>query len=284
MSGGLHLFGELLRSLKSWSLRSLTVAGLSLTLFLAVFTLFLLLWSDLGEGEEGQLLVLLDPSLIPTQVDQLYLEIREWDDVARAEFVFEEEVAAGLVKLATGDVEADLLRIGLRDSREAKSVEERLGELGGISRIITYELDSLKNVFHSTAGMGAVSVALLIVLGLLALVSIRSALRSLIRSWTGELQLLHLAGLARRTMRRPFILLALLLGLVSALLIVLGLYIVHTWGMSHPDVLHHSLPALLNPTVVLYLSLLSSGVGLGLALLAGAWSLLFLRVIVSQPS
>ncbi len=282
MSSSLHLFGELLRSLKGRPLRALAVAGLSLTLFLAVFTLFLLLWSGLGEGEEGEVLALLDAQLIPSQIDQLYLEILQWEEVARVQFIFAEEIKAGLVQLGTRDLEADLFQIGLRDAREAASVQERLRELGGISRLIAHEPGYLNEIFRSIAGMRAVSLALLIVLGLLALAGIRSAIRALITSWKGELQLLHLAGVARRTMGGPFILLAVLLGLAGALLIVLGLYIAHTWGMGNMEVIYRFLPALGNSTVVLSLALSSVGVGMGLGGLGGAWSLLTLRRMLTH--
>lgn len=282
MSSSLHLFGELLRSLKGRPLRALAVAGLSLTLFLAVLTLFLLLWSGLGEGEEGEVLALLDAELIPSQIDQLYLEILRWEEVARVQFIFAEEVKAGLVQLGTRDLEADLFQIGLRDAREAASVQERLRELGGISRLIAHEPGYLNEIFRSIAGMRAVSLALLIVLGLLALAGIRSAIRALIISWKGELQLLHLAGVARRTMGGPFILLAVLLGLAGALLIVLGLYIAHTWGMGNMEVIYRFLPALGNSTVVLSLALSSVGVGMGLGGLGGAWSLLTLRRMLTH--
>lgn len=277
MNSSLHLSRELLRSLRRRGLRPLALAGSFSVLFLALLVLFLLAWSSLGEGGEGELLALLGPQLTPSQVDQLYLEVREWEGVVEVDFVFEEEVRAGLVKLATGVPGADLLRFRLRDPREAVAVGERLEELEGITEVIPTGRGSLKNMLRAAAGARSGMIALLIVLGLLALVSIRSAIRSLIQGWKGELQLLHLAGVARGTMRAPFILLASGLGLVSGLVLVLGLYIVHSWGLNHVEAFYRSFPALLDSTVVLSLALLSAGLGLGLGLLGGAWSLLALR-------
>jgi len=276
----LNLFGELLRGLRRRGLGPLALAGSFSILFLALLVIFLLAWSSLGEGREGELVALLDPELTPSRVDRLYIEIRDWEEVARIDFIFEEEVKAGLVKLAMQDLETDLFRIWLHSPREATAIQERLKGLEGITSVIAYGRGSLRSILRAAAGVQSGMIALLIVLGLLAAASIRSAIRSLITGWRGELQLLHLSGVARRTMETPFILLALGLGLLSGLMVALGLYAVHSWGLSHPEALYRSLPALLNPRVVLSLASLSLGIGLGLGLLGGAWSLLILRRLV----
>ena len=273
----MSLFGELLRSLRARSLGPLALGGLALVLFLMLLALFLLAWSGLGGGEQGELLALLDPQLTTGQVDQLYLEIREWEEVARVEFIFKEEVKAGGVKLAVPDPGTDLFRISLHNPREAAAVGERLRGLAGIGRVIASRRGSLKEILRSTAGMHALTLALLIVLGLLSLVNIRSAIRSLIISWRGELRLLYLAGVGPRGLGTPFLLLALLPGLGGGLVLVLGLYVAHLWGQSHLEALYRSLPALLNSTTVLSLALLSLGMGLGVGLLGGAWGLVALR-------
>ncbi|MFQ6118023.1 MAG: hypothetical protein ACE5LQ_07120 [Candidatus Bipolaricaulia bacterium] len=272
----ISLFGELLRSMRRRRLGPLLLAVSFLTLFLALLVLFLLIFGGLGEGEEGELLALLDPQLTSAQMDRLYLEIREWDEVGQVAFFFAEEVDAGAVNIGTQGP-ADLFRISLRGTGEAATVAERLKGLEGVTKVIISTRGSLKNTLRAIAGLRSGVIALLLVLGLLSLMMIRSAVRSLILGWKGELRLLHLSGVSSRTMEGPFVLLALLLGLLGGLVIVLGLYIVHSWGLSHPEALYHTLPALLNPSSVLALALLPGGIGLGVGLLGGLWSLLALR-------
>jgi len=277
----INLTRELLRSLRRRGVGPLILASSFLALFLALLVLFLLTFGGLGEGEEGELLALLDPQLLTYQIDRLYLEIREWDEVIQVEFIFAEEIAARKANLGWQGPEVDLFQISLRGLEEAPTVVERLEGLEGIAEVIASQRGSLKSMLRGIAGLRSGVIALLIVLGLLALTSIRSVIRSLILGWRGELQLLHLSGVSSRTMEGPFVLLALLLGLVGGLVIVLGLYIVHSWGLSHPEVLYHSLPALLDPAVVLSLALLSLGIGLGVGFLGGLWSLLVLRRVLS---
>lgn len=275
------LFGELLMAARR-RLGPLLLALSFLALFLALLVLFLLVFGGLGEGEEGELVALLDPQLTPSQVDHLYLEIRDWDEVSQVAFFFAEEVDAGAVNIGAQASGADLFRISLRGTGEAAAVAERLKGLEGIAEVIVPTRGSLKDTLRSTAGLRSGVLALLLVLGLLSLMMIRSGIRSLILGWKGELQLLHLSGVPPRTMEGPFVLLALLLGLLGGLVIVLGLYIVHSWGLSHPQALYGSLPALLNPSSVLALAFLLLGIGLGVGLLGGLWSLLALRRLLSH--
>lgn len=270
----ISLLKELLRLLRRKGLGSLLLAWLVLILFLALLDLFILVGGGLEEGGGGELLVPLSPGLLPSKVDQLYLEIREWEEVAQVRFIFAEEVRAGLVKLALPDLAGDLFRVQLRDPAEVAIVKERLEELPGVASVISHERGALEGFFRT---LGKLRWPLLVILGLLALIRLREALRSLIMSFGGELQLLHLSGVARKTMERPFLLLAGLLGLGGGLLIMLGLYLTHNWGRGHTDALYRSFPGLLEPQTVLALALLSIGVGLMIGLLSGIWSLLTLR-------
>ena len=270
----ISLLKELLRLLRRKGLGSLLLAWLVLILFLALLDLFILVGGGLEEGGGGELLVPLSPGLLPSKVDQLYLEIREWEEVAQVRFIFAEEVRAGLVKLALPDLAGDLFRVQLRDPAEVAIVKERLEELPGVASVISHERGALEGFFRT---LGKLRWPLLVILGLLALIRLREALRSLIMSFGGELQLLHLSGVARKTMERPFLLLAGLLGLGGGLLIMLGLYLTHNWGRGHTDALYRSFPGLLEPQTVLALALLSIGVGLMIGLLSGIRSLLTLR-------
>lgn len=78
----ISLLKELLRLLRRKGLGSLLLAWLVLVLFLALLDLFILVGGGLEEGGGGELLVPLSPGLLPSKVDQLYLEIREWEEVA----------------------------------------------------------------------------------------------------------------------------------------------------------------------------------------------------------
>ncbi|MCR4403777.1 MAG: hypothetical protein NUW06_00495 [Candidatus Acetothermia bacterium] len=273
----ISLLQELLRLLRRKGLGSLLVAWLLLVLFLALLDLFILAGRGLEEVAGGELLVPLTPGLLPSKIDQLYLEIREWEEVAQVRFIFGEEVRAGLVKLSLPDLAGDLFRVQLRDPGEVASVKERLEKLPGVASVISYDRGALEGFFRTLGRLRWPLLALIVVLGLLALIRLRAALRALITSFSGELRLLHLSGVARKTMGRPFVLLAALLGLGGGLLLTLGLYLTHNWGRVHTEALYRSFPGLLEPQTVLALALLSIGFGLLIGLLGGMWSLLTLR-------
>ncbi|MGQ9601540.1 MAG: hypothetical protein ACUVQU_02960 [Candidatus Bipolaricaulia bacterium] len=280
----INLLGEVLRLLRRRGKGSLFLCWGLLLLFLGLLDFFILTWSGLGGGEGVELVVLLEPGLLPSQVDRLYLEIREWEEVARVEFVFAEEVKSGRVKLPVQVKESggDLFWLWLREPKPGAAVEavqERLAELTGIASVFAHGQRPLTAILQTTPGARWGLLALLVGFGLFVLVYFRATFRSLIQGWGGELRLLHLSGVARRTMGRPFLLLALFLGLSAGLVLALGLYLIYRWGLEHPEALYRSIPTLLEPGTVLVAGLLALGAGLLFALLGGAWSLLVLRRI-----
>lgn len=279
----MKLLGEVLRLLRRRGKGALLLSWGLLLIFLALFDLFILTSSGLGGGEGVELVVLLEPGLLPSQVDRLYLEILEWGEVARVEFIFAEEVKAGLkrVKLPVKELKGDLFLLWLREPESVGAVQERLSGMtgAGIASVYTHGQRPLVAIFQATPGARWGLLAFLTSLGLFVLVYLRTTFRSLIQGWGGELRLLHLSGVARRTMGRPFLLLAAFLGLLAGLVLALGLYFLHRWGLEHPEVLYRSLPALLEPGTALAVAILTLAVGLLLALLGGAWSLLVLRRI-----
>jgi cell division protein FtsX len=277
----MRLLGEVLRLLRRRGKGPLLLSWGLLLLFLGLLDFFMLTSSGLG-GEEGvELVALLEPGLLPSQVDRLYLEIREWEEVARVEFIFAEEVKSGLrkVKLPVKELRGDLFQLWLHKPGEVEAVQERLKGLAGIASVFAHGQRPLTAIFQGTPGARWGLLAVLIGFGLFVLVYLRATFRSLIQGWGGELRLLHLSGVARQTMGRPFLLLAMLLGLSAGLVLAGGLYFLHRWGLEHPEALYRSLPALLEPGTALAAALLALVGGLLLALLGGAWSLLVLRRI-----
>lgn len=275
----MKLLREVFRLLRRRGKGGLLLSWGLLLIFLGLLDFFILTSSGLG-GEEGvELVVLLEPGLLPSQVDRLYLEIREWEEVARIDFIFAEE--AGRVHLPVKEPKGDLFRLWLREPGpgSAAAVQARLAELTGIASVVTHGQRPLTAILETTPGARWGLLAGLVGFGLFVLVHLRMTFRSLIQGWGGELRLLHLSGVARRTMGRPFLLLAALLGLLAGAVLALGLYSVHRWGLEHPEALYRSLPALLEPGTALVAAVSALGAGLLLALLSGAWSLLVLRRI-----
>ncbi len=279
----INLLGEVLRLLRRRGKGSLLLCWGLLFLFLGLLDFFVLTWSGLGGGEGVELVVLLEPGLLPSQVDRLYLEIREWEEVARVEFIFAEEVKSERVKLPAQvkEPQGDLFWLWLREPGPGavEAIQERLAGLTGIASVFAHGQRPLTAILQTTPGARWGLLALLVGFGLFVLVYFRATFRSLIQGWGGELRLLHLSGVARRTMGRPFLLLALFLGLSAGLVLALGLYFIYCWGLEHTEALYRSIPALLEPGTVLVAGLLALGAGLLLALLGGAWSLLVLRRI-----
>ncbi|HIC95919.1 TPA: hypothetical protein EYP12_04730 [Candidatus Bipolaricaulota bacterium] len=281
----IHLFWELLRVMRRRGFGRFLSAWLILILFLGLLDMAILAWSSLGPGVGGELFALLEPDLLPGEINRLYLEIRGWKEAAQVEFLFAEEVQAGLIQLpipakAKGPPR-DLFRIRLREPEDLPTVGERLEEFQGVAAVLSPGRSSLNRLLLSFDRLRAGLIALLVVLGLLAVVRLRAALRSLIMTFSGEIRLLSLSGVPQGMMERPFLLLGGLLGLGGGLLLMIGLYLAHHWGLAGTAglSLYNSFPALLEPGIILSLALLSLGLGLTVGLLSAAWSLLTLRRI-----
>ncbi len=280
-----YLFKELLRSLSgkggASQLSPLLIAGGLVFLFLSLLAFSLLAGGELARGPGGEVLALLEPALPERQIDQLYLEIREWEEVAQIEFIFQEELAQGGHRrlIAAGLPPADLFRIVPRSREELEALKEKLAGLSssgsssgrGISRVLVLGQSPLQEALHTVFG-GPMRALLLVILGGLALIAVRWALRRLIRGWHGELELLHLSGVSTRAMALPFVLLGLLLGGGSGALLGVVLYLLHLWGSGHMESFYRVLPALLDPAALVFLIFLGVVVGLAVGLLSGLWA------------
>lgn len=278
-----YLFKELLRSVSGRAtasrLSAFLIAGGLIFLFLSLLAFSLLAGGELAGGPGGEVLALLEPALPERQIDQLYLEIRDWEEVAQIEFIFQEELTyarGGHRRLiAAGLPPADLFRVVPPSREELEILEEKLTELAsagsGISQVLVLGQSPLQEALHAALG-GPMRIILLVLLGGLALFAVRWALRGLIRSWHGELELLHLSGVSTKAMALPFILLGLLLGGGSGALLGVVLYLLHLWGSRHAESFYQVLPLVLEPAALSLLTLLEVVVGLGIGLLGGVWA------------
>lgn len=266
-----YLLKELLKSLNTRSLRSFISVPLIIFAFLAVFSFSLLTWSNLGQ-QRSQIIAVLQEDLSESRTDQLYLEIREWEELAYPylKFILKDEIISGKEKVLIPNLNSNFFRVFLRDPKEGEGVAKKLEELEGVERAVIPKRGTLQNVLASTAGVKAGVIALLVILFLGASLAVRSATRALIHNWEGELQLLHLSGVSSGTISLPFLLMGAFLGLIGALVTILLIYAVHLWGVSTPESFYQMFPAILSSGAVHGLVLRSLGLGLILGLLGGA--------------
>ena len=267
MSTFLFILNELLVSLNAKSVGILTAFVLLIFAFLALFSSLFLLGIP-TEGQNGPPLtssevtayLYLSPRLSPEAVQDVYQEIREWDEVRQINFLFAQELEAGQA--------GGILRIQAFDPSAVTALLERLASISEIVRVDS-SASPQQRVLHLSS---PVRIGLLIGLAVSAFASLivaRRGFKVLLTAFAKEIQLMRLSGTTEKTIQPPIVALGALCGLLASLLLIIAVCLLHYVGSSHPEALLRAAPGLIESRRVLTVSLLSLLLGLAMGGLIG---------------
>ena len=257
------LLGNLLRAIGSRSGALFIVLILLIFSSGALFSSFFLLGTpapdDTGPPlSADELFVHLSPQLSQQKINDLYLEIREWEDVSQINYRYPQDL-----ELET--VEGLLVIKAVSVTKVAKLIDA-LSAIDGIA-----DIDSL-STRHADSLSAPVKIGLLIGLALSivgSLIAARYAFAELLKAFSEEIRMMRLAGTAEQVIQPPIVAIGALCGTIAGLLLIVAIYLLRFLAITHPGTLLHATSGWVDPTRVLTVSLVGFLLGLVLGGLAG---------------
>lgn len=257
------LLGNLLRAVGSRSGVLFIVLILLIFSSGALFSSFFLLGTpapdDTGPSlSADELFVHLSPQLSQQKIDDLYLEIREWEDVSQVNYRYPQE-------LGLETVEGLLVIKAVSVTKVAKLIDA-LSAIDGIA-----DVDSL-STRHADSLSTPLKIGLLIGLALSivgSLIAARYAFAELLKSFSEEIRMMRLAGTAEQVIQPPIVAIGVLCGIIAGLLLIVAIYLLRFLAITHPGALFHATSGWVDPARVLTVSLVGFLLGLVLGGLAG---------------
>jgi cell division protein FtsX len=264
MNQSWFLLGNLLRAINSRSGSLFIVLILLIFSSGALFSSFFLLGTptpnDTGPSlSADELFIHLSPRLSQQKINDLYLKIREWEDVSQINYCYPQEFGLEAVE--------GLLVI------KAVSVGKVTGLIDALSAIdeIT-DVDSL-STRHADSLSASVKIGLLIGLALSivgSLIAARYAFAELLKAVSEEIRMMRLAGTAEQVIQPPIVAIGALCGIIAGLLLIVVIYLFRFLAITHPGFLLHATSGWVDPARVLMVSLVGFLLGLVLGGLVGA--------------
>jgi cell division protein FtsX len=245
------LLGNLLRVIGSRSGALFIVLILLIFSSGALFSSFFLLGTpapdDAGPSlAADEVFVHLSPQLSQQKINDLYLKIREWEDVSQINYRYPQEL--GLEKV------------------------EGLLVIKAVSVAKVTELIDALSVIDGIAGVDPVKIGLLIGLALSivgSLIAARYAFAELLKAFSEEIRIMRLAGTAEQVIQPPIVAIGALCGIIAGLLLIVAIYLLRFLTITYPGSLLHATSGCVDPARVLTVSLVGFLLGLVLGGLAG---------------
>jgi len=279
MSTFLFVLNELLGSINTKSIGILTAFVLLIFVFLALFSSLFLLGIPTEDRvglpvTSSEIMAHLSPRLSPEAVQDVYLEIREREEVRRINFLFAQELKAGEA--------GGILRIQAVNPSAVAHLVEHLDQISEIVRIDS-SASPQRRVLHLSS---PVRIGLLIGLAASAfacLIAARHGFKAVLTAFAKEIQLMRLSGTTERTIQPPIVALGCLCGLLASLLLITAVCLLHYVTVSHPEALLRVAPGLIESGRVLTVSLLSLLLGLTMGGLIGVVGASRTAALTFQP-
>jgi cell division protein FtsX len=266
MSRFFFLLGDLLGTINAKS-GVLFLALLLLTFSsLALFSSFFLLGTTVSEESTGpalaprEILLHLSPRLSSEAVEDLYLQIRDRDDVREITYRFPQE-------LGLSQVEGIFLIQAVSVGAVTPLIEE-LSTIEGVVRVDSLTGSQKRALSLSTP----LKIGLLVGLALSILGSLivaRRAFAELLRGFAEEIRMMRLAGTSEGMIHLPIIVVGILCGVVAGFLLIVVIYLFHSLAITHPETLLHAASGLVDSGRVLTVSMVGFLLGLILGGLHG---------------
>ena len=222
MTTFVFLFRELLGSIRSRSAVYLLMTGLLILVFLGSFASLFLFVSPAKEvvaKTPSEIRIWLSPRLATSQIDELYDTLRRRAEVEAIHYQFAQVVEQGQ--------NGGLFVVSLAPGIPMDTFFSEIEATEGVMRVET-PADSAAQQEVSLAA--SIRVALLLGLAIsagLSLISGRLGFRRLLEDFAGEIRLLRISGIAQKAISPAIVALGLLLGLLSALLVVTAIALLH---------------------------------------------------------
>jgi len=220
----MFLFRALLGAIRTKSATFFGLAGVLLFLFLAsVACFFMISPSSVARSTEGQpteeIRVFLSPRLSSATIDQWFLEWRERDDIAALRFQFaqefDEKASGGLFILEPSD------------AAMSASLASEFREIDGVTEVVEVPRE-LAIETPSISLIIRISLLVILVVTIAAsLFCFRRGFLELLTSFSGEIRMLRLSGIAERIVSILVVALGVLVGLLSGLFLLAALYLFH---------------------------------------------------------
>jgi cell division protein FtsX len=208
----------------------------------------------------GELVVYLSPQLSSDDVQSLYEEIIRMPEAEKVNYRFAQELgfdrAGGVFIVLAGSI------------TDASVIKQAVGQLPGVTNI---DSGAQANVSGGSLS-SAVWIGLLIGLVISIAASLALARHSfflLLERFSAEIRLLRLSGTPAWVFQAPLVALGMLCGLIAAILLVVIVYLFYFFTASSPQTAVNAARGLIEPSKVVFVSLLGSLLGVILGLLIG---------------
>ena len=269
----MFLFRELLGAIRTKSATYFSLAGVLLFLFLAsVACFFMISPSSVARSTEGQpieeIRVFLSPRLSSATIDEWFLSWREREDIVSLQFQFaqqfDENASGGVFILSPTDpAMADSLASEFRNIEGVTEVIE-------VSRELAIETSSVSLIIRISL------LATLVATIAASLFCFRRGFHELLTSFSGEIRMLRLSGIAERDVSTLIVALGMLMGLLSGLFLLAVLYLFHQIALANAAAFS-LLGGLLNGLRILSVGMTALALGTVLGSLAGLLGASFLH-------
>jgi len=255
---------ELLRTvLRSWRLVGWVLGGAVIATL--AFVIFLILWVARGEWGENRLIVLFEPGVSGEQIRQVYRQVREWETISEVLYITRDDPRLAQDGVDPERAPAGYLRVTVRHASQAAEAQAALRDLPGVAAVQSYQKGALRTLIASDSGVRTAVTLLQIGALVLSTVVLLVVLRVLASAWRGELEILHLSGVAPRTVRGAFFSFAMLSSLIIA---ILALCVI--MGVKDLNLVRQWVPELSQPGSLGYVSIAGIGVAVLVGMGAGA--------------
>jgi len=266
---GAALFGRLCRSIRGTTAVILGVGAFALWIALLAGALTALAWDDLEGLSAPRLIASLDAGLSEARMNELYLETRAWEEVRGALFRFDGSAFEGARALNVPSTPA--IQLTLAPAADVTELRERAGLLEGVSGVYVSRAERVDTLLNGSPTLKPILLTAFVVTLVAGLLALRAGVGRLARGWRGELEILRLSGVSRRSVAPSFALVGLLMAAVGAVLAAATLYGALIWARTNPALVRGYLPLLLESERVTPLALEALIVGVLAGLIAGMW-------------
>lgn len=264
------LLSRLLGSMRASTLALFLLGMVLLAAALICGVFSLLSWEPVVRGPAAQVVLALDPLTPDEQLDRLYLEARQWQEVTSLRLALEAQ-DLGLPAAVGLPPNAPALLLNLSSDANVQQVVDRSQMLSGVRQAVPLALADNAVAREQAQFIKPLLLSAFVVLVLASLIALHGGVRRLLRQWRGELEVLRLSGVSLRDVGSPFAAVVLLFAGVGAVVAAAGVYLGLPWAQGSVERLQPYLPESLEPQRLLGLSLGALIVGLLVGVLAGVW-------------
>jgi len=228
----MFLFRELLGSVRAKSAIYFLFAGIFLFIFLgSIACFFVISPTSVTRSTEGQpieeIRVFFSARLSSATINQWFLDWRERDDIAALRYQFTEE--------RDGTGASGLFVVTPTDPARASALAEEFRGIDGVVDVVEVPRELAIEGPSVSLVIRIILLVALVVTIVASLFCFRRGFQELLTSFSGEIRMLRLSGVADRIVTLLVVALGILTGLLCGLLLLATLYLLHRIALSNVD-------------------------------------------------